>query len=448
MPKRYHFQRGSASLRGAASWSTQRCHGSTGAMAQQTTHAPRDREGTARYADALIREVIAACPRRLAGSDSERRAQERLADEMRDAGLAVELAPFRFSTNLYAVLALHFGLATAATAALLAGAPWLALALHSLAGLSYLLDSTRRAYVLRRLLPFRTSHNLIGVRPAAAAEPRLRVVLVGHSDAAYTGLVFHPELVRRATAEPPLRALRFLRKGLLVATGSVLLLALLDAAAALGLARGGWLAWSAIALTVPSALSFLLNLEVVLRDRVVPGANDNLSGCVGGLVVARRLRDLAPEDVELVFVATGAEEAGTGGAWALARQRRAAWDPGRTLVVGTDGLTNGELRYFAEGEIVPIPVPAKLEAAVLRVAERDPRWSSIARFDIPTGGTDALPFAVMGYEALTVGCVDPGIGAPRHYHRAQDDPEHLDLEQLVDSIDFVETLVRELVATR
>ncbi len=399
--------------------------------------------------DALIREIVSACPRRLASTDCERAAQDILGGAMRDAGLDTELVGFRYNKNLYATLALHFGVATAGTAALLMGMPWLALPLHLLAAISYLLDSTRSAFLLRRLFPFRQSQNLVGVRPVSGGgEPALRVVLVAHADAAYTGLVFHPSLIRHATREPPIAALRFMRKGLRVATGSVFALAAFDVGVANGLAPPGVASWIAVGLGVPAALAFLLNLEVVLRNRIVPGANDNLSGCAGTVVLAERLRDLRPDDLELVMVCTGAEEAGTGGAWALARQRLDAWAADRTVVLAIDGLTNGALRYFAEGEIVSHPVPPRLEAAAQRVAGTDPRFADLRRFEIPTGATDAIGFITAGYEAMGIGCVDPDIGAPRHYHRPSDTPDNLDLDQLMVTIDFIEALVRDIARER
>lgn len=409
---------------------------------------PLDAEPRA-WVDGLIRRIVAACPRRLAATDCERVAQEILREEMTSAGLEADLVPFAYNTHLYATLALHFGVATGGTIALLCDAPWVAAALHLLAATSYLLDSTRKAHVLRRLFPFRPSQNLVGVRAATGqAAPALRVVVMAHADAAYTGVVFHPALVRSATREPPIRALRFMRKGLLVATASVFMLAAIDLAIAVGLPAPMFTSYVVGALGIPAALAFLLNLDVVLRDRIVPGANDNLSGCAGTVVLAYRLRDLRPADVELVMVCTGAEEAGTGGAGALARQRRAAWDPERTVVLAIDGLTNGALRYFAEGEIVPIPVPPRLEAAARRVAASDNRFSDLQRFEIPTGGTDAIGFLVAGYEAMAIGCVDPDIGAPRHYHRPSDTPDNLDLDQLMVTIDYVEALVRDVVDER
>lgn len=396
------------------------------------------------FALGLIRRIVDECPRRRCATPSERRAHELLGEAYEARGASVELRPFRFNTHLYAVLALTFGLAVLGTA-LLGVSPWLAAALHLLAAVSYLGDSTRRFYLLRRIFPFRQSQNLVATLPATG-EMRLRIAVVAHADAAYTGVVFHPTLIKHATKEPPIRALRFMRKGLLIATVATFALVPVDLLAAFGVGSGGLIWGAAWLLTVPALITFVLNLDVVLRDEIVPGANDNLSGCAGGAVLCERLREDKPDDVELVFVCTGSEESGTGGAWALARD--AGWESDKTVILGIDGLTNGELRLFIDGEVLPQPPPRWLMDLLLETAQKDPRFAAqVQPFEIPTGASDAMPFLARGYQGLTIGCVDPEIGAPRHYHRPSDTPDNLDPQQLMLSIDFVEQAVRDVISS-
>ncbi|MCA9691640.1 MAG: M28 family peptidase [Myxococcales bacterium] len=395
----------------------------------------------------MIREILDACPRRLAGSASERRAHERLRDEFTGLGVDAELEPFRFNTHLYATLALHFGVATLGAALLFLGHPGVALALHLLAGISYVGDSTRRFYLLRRLFPWKPSQNLVATAPANG-DMRLRVVLVGHVDAAYTGVLFHPRVVSQATKVPKLRALQFLRRSLLLATGGTLLLAVIDALTLAGISAPAL--WIVAALCcVGPVMAFVLNAEVVLRDEVVPGANDNLTGSAATVCLAARLVPRKRDDVELTFVVTGAEEAGTGGAYGLARDRaQGAWRREDTVVVAIDGLSNGELMRVADGELFPIPVAPWIDHALDRAVASDPRFARIAPFAIPAGATDTMPFLAFGYDGIALACVDPTLGAPRHYHRPSDTLENLDPAQLAVSIDFIERAVDELIRER
>jgi hypothetical protein len=394
---------------------------------------------------ALIAEIVSGCPRRLAGSASERQGHDILARRIGDRGLDVELEPFRFGTHLYANLVLHFGLALVASG-LFFVSPWLALGLHALVGLSYVGDSLHRVYVLRRLLGFRASRNLLATR-AADGPIQLRVVLLGHVDAAYTGRMFDPRIVRRlAGGHDETRPLRGLGRPMRFATMSVFALATVDAVAMM--VPGIWVLPTLALLSIPALLVVLVNLEVVVRNQVVPGANDNLSGCAAVDALIPRLGDIEIPGVELVFGVTGAEEAGVGGSWALCRQRRREWDPANTVVLGLDGLAGGELRYFQESEMTRLPIARWLEEILSRVAAGEERFSGVRRHEMGVGATDAGPFQAAGYDAVTIGCVDPELGAPRNYHLPSDTPENVDLAEVQLAVDFAERVVREVIVRR
>lgn len=391
----------------------------------------------ASWAKAFITRIVAECPRRMATSEDERRAHAIIEREMIALGLTTETHAFEFNASLYANLALHFGLGTLGSL-VARRSPALALALHALSAGSYALDSSRRAFLLRRLFPFRRSQNVLGTLPAANGRPRLRIVFLAHADAAFTGVVFRPEITRHAKPGP-------LSKSLRVATGALAGLAAVDVAE-LVLGRSRPLSLLRGALSVPPLLATLLNLDVVLRDHVVPGAMDDLSGVAGMLLLARRLRAKKPDDVELVFVATGCEEAGMGGAQALARDLRDRWDSANTVVLGLDGFANGELRWFTEGEIFPVPLAPWLSEVLTGVAGSDARFAEVRGFEIPVGATDAAPFALAGWPAVTLGCVDPGRGTPRHYHLPSDTPQNLEVSKIPMCVDFSEHVVDAVVS--
>ena len=67
------------------------------------------------YVKTLIETLVRECPRRAPASDDERRAQEMMEVEMKAAGLTVDRHAFTFGTNLYANIALHFGLGSFGT---------------------------------------------------------------------------------------------------------------------------------------------------------------------------------------------------------------------------------------------------------------------------------------------------------------------------------------------
>jgi len=398
------------------------------------------------YAANLVARIVRECPRRQPTSDDERRAHEIVRAELDAAGCTTWVHDFRFNDNLHANMALHFGLGTLGTV-VSPIAPRTALALHATSTLSFWADSNRRGYWLRRLLPFKPSRNVVGVLPATST-PRLRIVFLAHVDAAFTGIIFHPWLLRRTRGDPP-RPLRLLRRPTELAVRAQAALAVIDL---LRTVFGVWtlpLVPIELLLTIPSALITLANLEILARGTVVPGANDDLSGVAALPLLARRFMNKRHPDVELVFVATGCEEASLGGADALARDMKHTWNPASTVVIALDQLSLGNLMYMrAEGEVTRIPAPGWLTTLTEQVAASDPRFAEVVPFEAPVGGTDAGAFLAHGYDAMALVCIDPELGAARHYHRPEDSPENLDPDKIVYCLDFVEKLVEAIVGHR
>lgn len=410
----------------------------TAAPGRVSPSARHDEESS--WARDFVAGIVAACPRRMPTSDDERRAHAMIRAEMEALGLDTSVHDFTFNRDLYATLALHFGLG-AAGSFVARRSPLLGLAIHALSGASYALDSAHRAMILRRLFPFRPSQNVVGVMPAKK-DLRLRIVFLAHTDAAFTGKVFDPAFVKRfVTKNGPLY------KSLRIATGALGALALLDL---VQIFRGRSTALAALraALTIPPLIAAALNADVVRRGEIVPGAMDDLSGVAGMLLLAKRLRDEKPDDVELVFVATGCEEAGLGGSRALAADKAEEWDKERTIVVGLDGFANGELCWFLEGEIFDVPLAPELERALEETRASNAEFQEVEPFSIPVGGTDAIPFAIKGWPAVTLGCVDRSLNMPRHYHFPTDTPDNLEAEKIPFCVDFASSLTERLWASR
>jgi len=417
------------------------------AKAAPLTPLPRADELT--YLRDVISRVVRECPRRQHGSADEARAHAIFEAEFKALGLPTRTHHFAFNDHLYQNIALHFGLGTLGTA--VSGlAPALGLALHLACAGSYWAESTRRAYLLRRLFKWTPSRNVLATLPATATGgPRLRLVLIGHVDAAFTGWLFKPSTVERFATRPP-PGLGFIERSLALATGTQLALAGFDLARLLlGRVLTAPLRPVEWVLTIPAILATLINLEVVWRDEVVPGANDNLSGTAALLVLARRLAARKPADVEIVLGALGSEETSLGGGDALARDMAGEWDPANTVVIGLDGLGNGDLRILhPEGEVCAVPVPDWLLEAAAEVSASEPRFASVTPFQPPVGGSDVAAFLARGWQGLCLACVDPKIGAPRHYHQPTDTPENLDYEGVQTSIDYAEKLIDAIIARK
>lgn len=313
-----------------------------------------------------------------------------------------------------------YGPAFAAWAALgLAGRPWTAAL--ALAGLERDASGDRlrvRRALARRApaappvgpgggdpLARRAGATTVGRVPAAGRAERT-LVLVAHLDAARTGLVWHPRLLRAGAAHR--RRTRTIPPALApLAAGIVLAATPPRPARRLGRAL--------------CLLGVLGNLDVA-RPRVVPGANDNASGVAAVLaLVAGLARDPLPAtDVEIVL--PGGEEAGMDGFGAWLRDRRP--DPARTLVLGLDTLGCGEPVLLREEGAVRAH---RYDPALLDRADAAARAAGLPapeRWRIP-GWTDPVLALRAGIPALSLLSIGPDAHFT-HYHHPSDRPEHVD----------------------
>ncbi len=372
-------------------------------------------------------------PTRLTGGEGERAVQQAIAEHLGARGFRTDWQPFRFPRHIYGSLALHFGLALV-FAALAPRWPIVAALGHLVVAASFFAETTLRRHLLRALWPKVDTRNLLMTWPAQGPLTR-RIVCLAHVDSAYTGLMFHPPILKVLTKPPP-RALGFLYKQLLLPFVSLLVLA--------GVELAGVLHPALLAiLSVPSLIVFFFNFDILLRNRVVPGAADNLSGCAAQVTLGEAWARAPVPGVELVLAFTGAEEAGTGGAAHLARSVKDTWSPEVTEVLVLDTLSNGDLYILEEGELFARPIPEALRAAIGRGAQAAGQPAPPA-FAIPAGATDALVFLVEGYRAAALTCIDLAYGAPRNYHHPNDTAANVDPVQLDASTRVAQQVLLEL----
>lgn len=406
-------------------------------------HQTTNIEAPERFIEQLITNIIAKCPRRKGTSEDERRAHELLANELEEQGLEVHAEAFSSNDSLSANLALH-GAVTVLGTLLSAVFPLAGFLCHLTVGLSYVSEFTRRGLSLRRLLKWKPSQNTIATAQAAGA-PELRVVFLAHADAALTGPMFDPAFIE-FYSKGVLKKMNLLRRLLALTVYSQFVLAALDIAKLfLGPVSAFTipLEW---ALTLPSLFALLGNLPVAIKNKIVPGANDNLSGCAALPVLASRLVPKKPSNVELVFVVTGCEECSIGGAHALAKAKKGQWDPKKTVFIGLDGLSGQKLCFIeSDGEFKERPIPAWLRTVIEETASKNPRYNEVEAFSVPVGGTDIGPVLARGFDGACLTCFDPKIGAPPDYHLPSDTPEKLDYEKIVFCIDFAEALTHKII---
>jgi len=365
------------------------------------------------------------------GSPGERAAARWLAGRLGEAGAEARVEEERAHPTFWWPLGLACG---AAALAALAGrrrrslpAAAAALAAAALAA-DELPPNGRR---LRRLLPQGTLANVVATMGPAGAERT--VVLVAHHDAAHSGLVFHPAipetlnrvapaLLRAADTSPPL---------MWPAVGGPL-------AAALGAASGNRALASAGAAV---SAAFAAGMADIGLRPVVPGANDNGTGVVALLAIARALAERPTERLRVLLVSTS-EEALCEGMRAFARRHFPALPRESTFFCCLDTLGSPHLLVLrGEGMLGVREYPRRsLELLDGLAGELGiPLFPNLRL----RNATDGIYPLAAGYECAAV-CSCTDLKQPANYHWPTDVPENVDYETLADAIRLVEALIRRL----
>ncbi len=365
----------------------------------------------------LIRRVIAACGPREPGSAAERKAQDIVTEELRPFVDAVALEPFRVKPRAF----LGFMPITSVLLLLAVSAYWLlpislvGLGLAALGGIVAICQFLFYRQFLDPLFPGHTSHNLIGVR-MPRGEMKRRLILSGHIDSAYEWPFSYYLGVW---------AVRLVIAGSITGSVVVLLSALarlLVQGIAVGAPEGVWF-WLGLVQVVFLPCFIGLFFFVSYR-RVVPGANDNLTGVVAALAVAKHLHETGEqlEHTELRVISMGSEEAGLRGAKACAARHRDELRDVPTVFVALETFRDNEhmavYNRDMSGVVKHDPAASRLLKEAGKRCGRDLSYATIYM-----GASDAAAFSQVGIPAVALAAMDPE--PPRYYHTRLDDVNNL-----------------------
>ncbi|HYD49085.1 MAG TPA: M28 family peptidase [Terriglobales bacterium] len=382
----------------------------------------------ARQARALewIRQLTHFRPR-FAGTPSERAAAEAVTRWLSDLGIEeTEVRSVASAPRPGLVLAMHASLALLALC--LGGLSGAILA--AAAAFSFFSEVRRRRPVLSRWLPAPASVNVVG--RAGAKEPKQRVVLSAHIDAAQAGVMFS-----KALADSFARMSR--SRGESAAPLGPLLVPELAIGGAAVLAIAAWLGGHGFLLSalvlitaVVLAIVTLLTLQWAF-SRATPGANDNASAVAAMLLAAERLLAAMPADTELWVVGTGAEEVGCCGMKGFV-DSQSELPAATTWFVNFECVGGGHLHYIeSEGLARRTDYPPVLVDLARRMALTG-RFGEVTPTKL-MAGTDGHVPARHGYPTLSLISLEDN-GVPRNYHRIEDTVENVDAEMVVRAADF------------
>jgi hypothetical protein len=373
---------------------------------------------------------------RESASPGERYAAEWLAAELREAGardVRVEEEPEANGTFWWSMGLLAGAGALAGMAARRGGRKTRAVAAVTGAAASALmadeLPPGRRRF--RRMLPKRSAHHVLAEMGPVDAERT--VVLMAHHDAAHTAFFFNPAITETVgerapwvfennDTSPPLM------------WPMVAAPAIVAGGAALGSRKLAGLG----AFLSAGGAAFMAHIGA---GRVVPGANDNGTGCIAQLAIARALAEQPLENTRVLFLSTSEEALCEG--MGLFMERYAAELPtDRTFFLCLDTVGSPNLLVLrGEGmlNLREYPAPA-LELLDSTAEELGIELMPNLRLRNATDGI--FPLAA-GYQCVSVASCNQWKN-PTNYHWKTDTPDRVDYGTVADAVRLSEAVIRKL----
>jgi hypothetical protein len=367
---------------------------------------------------------------RPSASDGERQAAEWLVAQFGELGAEARIEAEDAHGTYWWPLGIGAGLGALGAVAALRGRRLLGTLLGAIGAAGMADDFPPGKRRMRRMLPRRTTYNVVCELGDPAAERT--VVLIAHHDAAHSGLVFHPGipelaarlgLTEKTDTSPPLMA---------PVVGGPLL-------AALGALSGRrLLAKIGLFLGLGSVAAMA---DIGLR-KSVPAANDNGTAVVALLELARRFGAEPPQGVRVVLLSTGSEESFSEGIKAFGERHFDSLPRESTffLCLETLGATH-LLALRGEGFLKMRDYPPRALAFVERVAGELGIWlyPNLRTYN----GTDGLESAAAGYETVAL-CSCTDHKQPGRYHWPNDTAANVDFSTLQRAIALSDALVRRL----
>lgn len=366
------------------------------------------REAEAISGDRILADAKDVAFPRAAGTDGDARVIAMLRERFTSLGLEVSVEEFSYDIRpamwvLRGVLVTGAALVLAASAAV-QSAPVLGAVLLGCSvapGLLFLAWAPWLETLYRRSGPTRTA-NVTG--RCVEGHPRTTLIVMAHHDSKSQSLTL------------PFRA------GLtIVAIAGTLSLVVLVVLALVRRPTPGpaWLPLAVGGATAGAALA----LATLRNGNRSPGGVDN-AGSVAILLELARVLPGTVNDLELVFLSTGAEEDHMVGAMRWLDTHLERWRGQRVYCLNFDGAGAPGRLVLLERYGFRRPFSETMSAAARRAADRlGYRLRGVTT--PPAMGIDAIPFAHRGVPCLTVssGSLDRATMA---VHSAYDRPEHLD----------------------
>jgi hypothetical protein len=370
-------------------------------------------------------------------SEGEKRAAEWLAGLLRESGardVRVEEEPTANGTFWWPIGLLAGAGALAGLAARRGGRATRALAALTGAAASALIADElppggRR---FRRMLPKQSAHHVIA--EMGPPDARRTVVVMAHHDAAHTAFFFNPAITAAVGENAPW-VLENNDTSPPLMWPTVAGPAVVAAGAALGSRK---LTGLGTFLSAGSA-AFMAHIGA---SEVVPGANDNGTGCIAQIAIARALAEAPPENTRVLFLSTS-EEALCEGMGLFMERHGAELSVDRTFFLCLDTVGSSNLLVLrGEGMLSLREYPAA--SVELLDSTADELGIEMPFRDLRLrNATDGIFPLAAGYQCVSVASCNKWKN-PSNYHWKTDTPENVDYKTVADAIRLGEAVIRKL----
>ena len=277
-----------------------------------------------------------------------------------------------------------------------------------------------------RFFPEKTGHNVTAVK-SCKGEVKRRIFFNGHPDAAWEwpvnyklgGVGFEGHAVICGIG-----AVYYLVISIMLVAKNGLEYVSFDADETLGLLRLIGLVF------VP----FLIGLYWMWNEnRVVDGANDNLSGCYMGIAILKALKEegIEFENTEVGVILTGSEEAGLRGAKAWCAAHKGEFDDVPTFIFSYDTIHDPKYLMTNYRDLNGTVKADKDVSDMFMEAAKELDISCKKGWVPPLGGaTDSAAFAQAGFRATGVTGLNHKL--EDYYHTRRDTYDNMNEQGLAD----------------
>ena len=277
-----------------------------------------------------------------------------------------------------------------------------------------------------RFFPEKTGHNVTAVK-SCKGEVKRRIFFNGHPDAAWEwpvsyklgGVGFEGHAVICGIG-----AVYYLVISIMLVAKNGLEYVSFDADEPLGLLRLIGLVF------VP----FLIGLYWMWNEnRVVDGANDNLSGCYMGIAILKALKEegIEFENTEVGVILTGSEEAGLRGAKAWCAAHKGEFDDVPTFIFSYDTIHDPKYLMTNYRDLNGTVKADKDVSDLFMEAAKELDISCKKGWVPPLGGaTDSAAFAQAGFRATGVTGLNHKL--EDYYHTRRDTYDNMNEQGLAD----------------